>query len=132
MNQLLSGLVPAFPKELALKNNLAATSLLLKTNLSQAASWAREDYLLKTNDPVVASTYAYALQLQGRTAEGVAVLEALDPALLEQPSTALYYGVLLAAQHKTGSAGHFLDVAQTDTNLLPEEKQLIEEARKAQ
>ncbi len=33
MNQLLSGLVPAFPKELALKNNLPATSLLLKTNL---------------------------------------------------------------------------------------------------
>ena len=55
-----------------LKNNLAATALLLKTNLTQACQWAAEVYAQNTNDPDVVSTYAYALHLQGRNQEGLA------------------------------------------------------------
>jgi predicted Zn-dependent protease len=131
LNELLFSLLPFFSGNVEIKNNLAATSLLLKTNSSQAGVWAKEVFLLNTNDPVGASTYAFALHQQGRTAEGLLVLEHLNQQLLEQPATALYYGVLLAAAGRADQASHFLHLAQADPQLLPEEKQLLLETLKA-
>jgi predicted Zn-dependent protease len=123
--QLYSKQLPRSPQNAALKNNLAATALLLKTNLTQACLWAAEAYAQKTNEPVIVSTYAYALHLQGRDQEGLAALQKLKPEQLEQSSVALYYGVLLRAAGQTNEAARFLDIAQTQGSLLPEEKQLL-------
>ena len=46
-----------------LKNNLAATALLLKTNLTQACQWAAEAYAQSPTNADVVSTYAYSLHL---------------------------------------------------------------------
>jgi len=108
-----------------LKNNLAATALLLKTNLTQACQLAAELYAQNTNEPPIVSTYAYALHLQGRDQEGLAALQKLKPPQLEQPSVALYYGVLLRAVGQTNEAARFLALAQIESSLLPEEKQLL-------
>jgi Flp pilus assembly protein TadD len=124
LNELYGKLFSFYPQNPAIKNNLTATALLLKTNLSQAYVWAKENYLQNPNDASVVSTYAYALDLQGRAGEGLAALEKLPPAALEQPSIALYYGVLLAATGQTNQSAHFLGLAQTGV-LLPEEKVLI-------
>lgn len=132
LRQLYAALAAASPEDLISKNNLAATSLLLKTNLAAADKWAAEDYAQKPADPAIASTYAYALYLQGRTAEGVAALEKLDAAALKQPSIALYYGVLLSASGRNDEAARFLDIVDGNSqSLLPEEKRLLSEARKA-
>lgn len=71
---------------------------------------------------------AFALHLQGRDKQGLAVLEKLPPAQLAQPSVALYYGVLLAAAGNADQATPWLQIAQTKGRLLPEEQQLLSTA----
>ena len=128
LHQLYVRLFTFFPADAGVKNNLAATSLLLKTNLPQAYQWAAEVYAGRTNDLIVVATYAYALHLQGRTGDGLAALQKLDDFRRHQPDAALYYGVLLAASGATNEAAPFLKIAQTKTLWLPEEKQLLSAA----
>jgi hypothetical protein len=129
LNELYSRLLSFSPQDSGLKNNLAATSLLLKTNLTQAYRLAREAYAQKSDDPFVVSTYAYSLHLQGRTQEGVTVMEKLKKASLEQPSIALYYSVLLCAVGDTNQADWFLAIARNKGQLLPEEFLLFTNAQ---
>ena len=117
------------PKNFAAQNNLAATSLLLKLNLSKAHALAKEVFAQHPNEAIVSSTYAFSLHLQGRTKEGLGVLEQLSPQALETPSVALYYGVLLSASGDTNKAAKYLSIAQK-ADLLPEEKALVAEATK--
>lgn len=126
--QLYARLFALFPRENGVKNNLVATSLLLKTNLAQTSQWAAEVYAQTTNEPVIASTYAYALHLQGRHADGLAALQKLTPAQLQNPSIALYYGLLLAATGKNAEAAPYFQIARTQGQLLPEEQQLLNAA----
>jgi predicted Zn-dependent protease len=125
--QLYLKQLPRSPRNEALKNNLAATALLLKTNLTQANLWAAEAYAEAPTNADVVCTYAYALHLQGRNQEGLAAMQKLEPAQLEQRSVALYYGVLLCATGKAGDAKPYLQIARTKSQLLPEEKQLLAE-----
>jgi hypothetical protein len=128
--QLYAKQFPRAPQNVMLKNNLAATALLLKTNLNQAFQWASEVYGQSPNDPNVVCTYAYALQLQGRDQEGIAAMQKLKPSQLEQPSVSLYYGALLHASGHPAEAAPYLQIARSDSQLLPEEKRLLAEATK--
>jgi tetratricopeptide (TPR) repeat protein len=130
--QLYSERLARFPQSTELKNDAAATALLLKTNLAQAFQWAADACAQSPTNPDVVSTFAYALHLQGRDSEGLAVLQKLKPAQLKQPSVALYYGVLLIAAGKGVEASPYLQIARSRGQLLPEEKQLLVEAEKAQ
>ncbi len=56
-------------------------------------------------------------------------MESLKPGQLENPSIAVYYGVLLAASDERAKAGKYLDLAETG-QLLPEEKALLQSAKK--
>ena len=124
LNQLYAKLFALFPMDESLKNNLAATDLLLKTNLTQAGQLAAEAYAQSPGNPDAVSTYAFALHLQSRDQDGIALLQKLKPAQLAQPSVALYYGVLLAATGNA-SATTYLQIARTQGRLLPEEKKLL-------
>lgn len=124
LQQLYARLFALMPKNEALKNNLVFTSLLLKTNLTQAGQWAAELYARSPNNPAAASTYAFALHLQGRDQDALAVMQKLPPRQLESPSVALYYGVLLAATHNAYAAT-YLQIARSQGHLLPEEQQLL-------
>jgi Flp pilus assembly protein TadD len=101
----------------------------LKTNLPQACAWAADIYAKTPADPVIVSTYAFALHQQGRDDEGLAALQKFTLAQLEQPSVALYYGILLAATGSHDKALHYLTLAEKG-DLLPEEKKLLAEAVK--
>jgi hypothetical protein len=114
--------------DLTNQNNFATTSMLLRANLPQAHQIARELYRQQPADPIVASTYAYSLHLQGRTGEGLGVLGRVDRNALATPAVALYYGVLLAASGDIGQASRYLAIAE-NANLLPEEKELMAQAR---
>jgi len=129
--QLYLKQIPRSPKNVLLENNLAATALLLKTNLTQAGKWAEDTYAQAPTNANVACTYAYALHLQGRDQEGLAVLQKFQPSRLEQRSISLYYGVLLRATGQAGEAARFLALAQNQGSLLPEEKQLLVETNPA-
>jgi hypothetical protein len=128
LNKVFAAQVELNPKDFEAKNNLAATSLLLKLNVPKAYEIAKELYTERPNHAIIASTYAFALHLSGRTQEGVAVLRKLKPEALEDPPIALYYGVLLSASGQADQARKYLDLAQA-ANLLPEEKLLLESAR---
>jgi predicted Zn-dependent protease len=128
--QLCLKLLPRSPQNALLKNNLVCTALLLKTNLTQACQWAAEIYAQAPTNVHVVCTYAYALHLQGRNQEGLAELQKLNPSELEQPSIALYYGILLCAAGQAGEAGPYLQIARTQGRLLPEEKRLLAETAK--
>lgn len=130
LNQLYARQLAHSPLNAALKNNLACTALLLKTNLTQACLWAAEAYAQAPTNADVASTYAYALHLEGRNQDGLAALQKLNPSQLEQPSPALYYGILLSANGKAAEAAPYFQIARTQGQLLPEEKQLLAEMDK--
>jgi predicted Zn-dependent protease len=128
LHQLYDILNTHFPDETAYQNDLACTALLLKMDVPKARRTAAELYAKNPGRPDVASTYAFALHLQGRDKQGLAVLQKLPPAELAQPSVALYYGVLLAAVGKSDEALPWLQIAQTKGHFLPEEQQLLSAA----
>jgi Flp pilus assembly protein TadD len=130
LNKVYSAMVDYDAKDVGAKNNLTATALLLKINLGQAFRTAKEVYDLRPKDPIAASTYAYALHLQGKTGQGLKVMEALAPGQLENPGVAVCYGVILCASGETNKARKYLDLALAG-RLLPEEKALVLEARKS-
>ena len=125
LKQLYTRELAFSPQDINLKNDLAATLLLLRDDLPRAFQLAQDAYAARPQDPVVVSTYAYSLHLQNRTADGVAALEKLKPESLAEPSVALYYGILLSALHETDRAAPFLAIASAKGQLLPEEKKLL-------
>ena len=129
LNQVFSKMLSRDPTDLTAKNDFATTSLLLKWNLVQAQILAQEAYRLHPEDPVLASTYAYSLHLQGQTAEALKVLRKLKPEQLENPSIAAYYGVFLHLSGETNTARKYLELAR-QARLLPEEKAMVQEALK--
>jgi hypothetical protein len=129
LNKLFGVQAELNPKDFEAKNNLAATSLLLKLNVTKAYELAKGLYNERPDHAIIASTYAFALHLRGNTREGLAVLQKLKPEALEDPSVTLYYGVLLSASGQPALARKYLDLVQP-AKLLPEEKQLLENARR--
>lgn len=129
LNKVYSTMASYASTNFAAQNNVAATSMLLKLNLPKAHELAKEVFAQHPDQAIVASTYAFSLHLQGRSKEGLAVMQKLKPEVLESPSVVLYYGLLLSATGETNKAGKYLDIAQKST-LLPEEKALAAEAVK--
>jgi cytochrome c-type biogenesis protein CcmH/NrfG len=117
------------PDNRNVQNNFAQLSLLLNLNPDRGQKAARDVYEKDPKNPAYASTYAFALHVQGDTKKALKVFETLTPDHLHQPEIAAYYGIMLAA---TGDprAGEFLDLGDKAT-LLPQEKALIEKARRA-
>ena len=113
------------PRDVIAKNNLAAISLLLNNQVSQAHQMAREVYQGNSTNEIFASTYAWSLHLQGKSAEALQVMEKLETRHLENPAIALYYGALLATNRQPQKARLYLDIA-TNATLLPEEMTLLQ------
>ncbi len=130
LNKLFGVLADLNPKDFEVRNNLAATSLLLRLNVTKTYELARQLHTEQPDHAIIASTYAFALYLRGNAKEGLAVLQKLKPEALENPSIALYYGLLLSASGQPAQARKYLDLVQP-AKLLPEEKQLLDTARKA-
>lgn len=124
LHKVAAELVARNGNDFVAQNNLAATALLLHFDESRAHALAARLYQQHPTEPIIVSTFAYSLHLQGRTREGLQAMEKLSPAQLETPAVALYYGALLRATGDTNKAGHFLGLAK-DAALLPEERQLL-------
>ncbi len=116
------------PKDFDAKNNLASIALLLSAEEHKPHELAREVYEKQKNNPAYASTYAYSLHLQKKTAEALQVMDQLKPEQLDQPSMAGYYGLMLAASGDKAKAKRYMELAAKG-RLLPEERELIERAK---
>ena len=119
------------PDDRNVQNNYAQLSLLLNLNTERALKIAREIHEKEPANAAYASTYAFALHIQGDTKKGIKVFEGLTAEQLHQPEIAAYYGIILAAAGEHARAGEFLDLGEKATNLLPQEKALLEKARRS-
>jgi cytochrome c-type biogenesis protein CcmH/NrfG len=119
-----------FPNDFDIQNNFAQLSLLLGLNRDRGQKAAREVYEKDPKNPAYVSTYAFALYSAGDNKKALAVFETLSPEQLHQPELAAYYGVILAAAGDQARAAEFLDIGEK-AKLLPEEKQLLEKARRS-
>jgi cytochrome c-type biogenesis protein CcmH/NrfG len=118
------------PNDRNVQNNYAQISLLLNMNTERAQKIAREIYEKEPANPAYASTYAFALHVQGETRKAAKVMEGLTAEQLRQPEIAAYCGIILAAAGDRARAAEFLDLGEKAT-LLPQEKALVEKARRS-
>ena len=116
------------PSDLALKNNLAMTALLLDAKEMKPYDLAREAYQKAPTNSSFASTFAFSLYLQGKYSEALKVMQTLKPKDLEDPSNAGYYGLILKATGDKLGASAYLGWASRAL-MLPEEKKLFDQAR---
>jgi predicted Zn-dependent protease len=128
LENLLSKLSSANPGNVELKGSLARVRLLRKSDLSGACKLAKEAYDKAPDNPLMISTYAYALLLQGQRNEAVIMLDNLKPQALEIPWVATCYGVIEAQSGHKEIARSLLERAQA-AKLLPEEMELVRQAR---
>jgi Flp pilus assembly protein TadD len=117
------------PKDKLARNNFVMLSLLSGKDLAAANADAAELYKAEPGNPVFASTYAFSLHLQGKTKEGIEVLQALKPEQLDNPAVSVYYGVLLSAAGQARTAKDYLNRSEK-AFLLPEEVALVASASK--
>jgi predicted Zn-dependent protease len=128
--RVFSAMLEKKPQDLVVKNNVAALGLLLNRDTEKCARLAREVYAAGTTNATFVSTHAFALHLQGQSAEGLRLLQALPEKELQRPSVAGYHAILLAA---TGQRNQAMPVAALagKGRLLPEEKRLLEAVQAA-
>ncbi len=118
------------PNNDAVANNFVMYSLLLRKDLLRAYKLAETLATKHPRDPQFVSTHAYALHLQGKSTAAIEAMNTLEPARLDAPDLAAYYGILLAATGDFARAGQYLDRGGK-ADLLPEESELIRKARAA-
>ena len=115
-------------QNLTTKNNVAYALLLLNLETERANVLA---YEVRNSDPTnaqFAATYALSLYAKDKFDGALKVLQQLDEKERRNPTTALSYGVILAAKGMKDEAAEYLDIAEK-SNLLPEERTLAEKAR---
>ena len=116
------------PEDLTLQNNLAQISLLVGVDTDRARKIATNIYQKEPTNAAYASTYAFSLFSRGDAAKAVAVMDTLGVERLRKPEVATYYGVFLAGAGDA-RAPEFLALADS-AKLLPEEKTLVDQAKK--
>lgn len=129
LNRLYNALYAQTPENLALKNNLAVTTLLLTPQSTRAHELARELHQQNPTNAVFASSHAFSLHLRGQRNDALKVFTAVEPEALKQPSIALYYGLVLGT-NSPAEAARYLELA-TNASLLPEERALLDDLRRA-
>ena len=81
--------LPAGSEDVTNRNDFACTSLLLGIHLPRAHAIARQLHEQTPKDLILASTYAFSLQVQGKTNEALKVFSKFEPKTLEEPAVAL-------------------------------------------
>jgi predicted Zn-dependent protease len=125
--QLYSDKVAQDPSNLAAKNNMAWTALLLNAREVRPDSLAREIYDQAHTNSAFASTYAFSLLLQKKNAEALRVFDGIDPRELENPSIAGCYGLVLKANGNLARAKQYLEIG-SKAPMLPEQRLLMDTA----
>lgn len=129
MYRVYQALLERHPDSVELKNNVAVLALLLNRDLARAGDLAQSVYEAGKTNGLLVSTYAFALHTQGKSAEGLKLMQTLPESELLRPNVAIYYAVLLAAAGDGGKAKPYLDAAEKSP-MLPEERQLLDQARR--
>ena len=124
MLEISERLLRAAPDDWFAKNNVAAFSLLLNTNVAFAAKLAAEAIATRPNDPLVTSTHAFALQKSGKVPEALLVFGRIPESVRSKPGVAVYYASALVEAGRIQEARRYMTLAD-DPSILPEERALL-------
>jgi hypothetical protein len=119
------------PEEPLIAAEYARLSILLDRNPDEGHRVAKECFDEAPAEPACVVAQALSLHSQGRTAEGIIVLQKLPADKLHDPRVALYLAVLLLNDSKPNAAREFIDAANSGF-VFPEEKKLLQEALQKQ
>lgn len=123
---VLQRLHDASPSEIGIITNLARLGLNIDQNTKQAQELAKQAYDRAPDNVSCAVTYAFSLYVQGRTTEGLEILQRLPPEALHEPHAAVYAAVLLLDVNQTDGAKEYIQVAKHGP-IYAEEKRLLED-----
>jgi hypothetical protein len=119
------------PEEPLIAAEYARLSIILDRNTSEGQRVAKEAFDQAPTEPPCAVAQALSLNSQGRTPDGIAVLQKLAPEKLHDARVALYFAVLLLDDGKADAAHEFIDAANSGF-VFPEEKKLLQDALQKQ
>jgi tetratricopeptide (TPR) repeat protein len=111
-------------------NNFAYYSLLLSLDRAIAEQLTKENFAKDRKNPAFLLTYVFLLYQQGRNEEALKLFDGLSEEELREGRLPFVYGLIAAAGGKPELAKQFLDLAEKNPDLLPEEKSLISQASK--
>jgi Tfp pilus assembly protein PilF len=119
------------PEEPLIAAEYARLSIILDRNQSEGQRVAKEAFDQAPTEPPCVVAQALSLKSQGRTPEGIAILQKLPAEKLHDARVALYLAVLLLNDGKADAAHEFIDAANSGS-VFPEEKKLLQEALQKQ
>src|SRR5881398_1408203 len=119
------------PEEPLIAAEYARLSIILDRNQSEGQRVAKQAFDQAPTEPPCVVAQALSLSSQGRTADGVAVLQKLAPEKLHDARVALYLAVLLLNDGKADEAHEFIDAANSGF-VFPEERKLLQQALERQ
>ena len=111
------------PTDLKALNNVVHCELLLQTDLERTMKKAQDLAVKVPDDPIIRSTYAFALLANGRSAEALSEMGRIPKEKLAEPSLAFYCALIEAANGNADRARDLFQLSET-TRFLPEEKAL--------
>jgi len=119
------------PEEPPIAAEFARLSIILDRNQSEGQRVAKEAFDQAPTEPPCVVAQALSLNSQGRTPDGIVILQKLPPEKLHDARVALYFAVLLLNDGKADAAHEFIDAANSGF-VFPEEKKLLQEALQKQ
>jgi predicted Zn-dependent protease len=119
------------PEEPLIAAEYARLSIILDRNTGEGQRVAKEAFDQAPTEPPCVVAQALSLNSQGRTPDGISVLQKLAPEKLHDARVALYLAVLLLDDGKADAAHEFADAANSGF-VFPEEKKLLQEALQKQ
>ncbi|PYK45748.1 MAG: hypothetical protein DME46_03300 [Verrucomicrobia bacterium] len=119
------------PEEPLIAAEYARLSIVLDRNRSEGQRVATAAFDQAPTEPPCVVAQALSLNSQGRTRDGIAVLQKLPPEKLHDARVALYLAVLFLDDGKADAAHEFVDAANSGF-VFPEEKRLLQEALQKQ
>lgn len=125
---VLQGLRETSPNEIGISSNLARLGLNIDQNTKEAQDLAKQAYEHAPGDVNCAVTYAFSLYVQGRTPEGLDIIQKLSPEAMHEPHNAVYVAVLLLDVNQADTAKEYIQAAKRGP-LYAEEKRLLEDER---
>ncbi|HLW35696.1 MAG TPA: hypothetical protein VKS98_08555 [Chthoniobacterales bacterium] len=114
------------PNDVTISANLARLGLNIDQNTRQAQDLAKQAYEQAPNDANAAVAYAFSLYVQGRTMEGLNVIQKLPTEATHESHNAVYAAVLLLDVNQADAAKEYLQIAKRGP-LYPEERHLLED-----
>ena len=114
------------PNEIEITANLARLGLNIDQNTKQAQDLAKQAYERAPDNVNCAVTYAFSLYVQGRTNEGLGILQKISPELLHEPHNAVYAAVIFRDVNQSDVAKEYIQAAKRGP-LYVEEKRLLED-----